>query len=243
MALLIVFFLGLFFLIGALIVRVAGKNNLAEHISISLALGAMLAVIVFDLVPDIYESFDIKQLWIPVLFIIAGVVILKVLDKFIPDHESSHSGREENLVHIGIISTVAIVLHNVIEGMTVYSVSVGSVREGLSLAMGVGLHNIPMGMLIFTAVRSEKRYKKGIILALLSLSTFVGGVLMLLVQPYLTETIVASLVALALGMVLYIVFFELMPSLFEFKGKRGVLLTILFSFAGFGIVLLSLLFE
>lgn len=68
----------------------------------------------------------------------------KGLDRFIPGHDSEHAGHPDcsdgDVIHIGIVSTIAIVIHNVIEGMAVYSMVEESIRVGLLMALGVGIH-------------------------------------------------------------------------------------------------------
>lgn len=241
MGLLITFVLGLFFLVGALIIRLTTKKELIEHLSIAMAFGAMIAIGVFDLIPDIIEEYEVKQLWLPVIFILVGVGMLKLLDRFIPEHNDS--GEEEtleNLVHIGFIAAVAISIHNIVEGMTVYSMALQSTRESFSLAIGVGLHNIPMGMLIYSTLEKEHGFKKNFVLAISVLSTFVGGILMALVSPFLTEGVISALVCVALGMVIYILLFELFPSIYHEKNKR---VSIIGTVLGVCIVFLSMLFE
>lgn len=241
MGLFITFFLGLFFMVGALIIRLTTKKELIEHLSIALAFGAMIAISVFDLIPDILEEYEVKQLWIPLIFVLAGVGILKVLDHFIPEHNDSNEVEtEENLVHIGFIAAVAISIHNIVEGMTVYSMALQSTREGFALAIGVGLHNIPMGMLIYSTLEKERGFKKHAVIAVAVLSTFVGGVLMALVSPFLTEGFISALVCIALGMVVYILLFELFPSI---RREKNRLLSAIGVIAGIFVVVLSALFE
>ena len=142
-------------------------------------------------------------------------IVLKLLDKFVPEHDNEHSlsheCTEENLMHIGIVSSLAIILHNIIEGMAVYSMTIESVKLGLLVALGVGLHNIPMGMVIYSTLEKEKKNKKIILLSLVVLSTFIGGLLMLLISNLLNEFVMGILICITLGMLLYIIIFELYP--------------------------------
>ena len=162
MGLLITFILGLFFLIGVLLVCFQKNTKVIELYSISIALGTMTALVLFDLVPEMLEHMEgISFIWI-LLLILLGIGILKGLDHFVPDHddhEAPHKCSEENLIHIGIVSLVAIVLHNIIEGMAVYSLTIESVKMGVLVALGVGLHNIPMGMVIATTMEHEPKKK------------------------------------------------------------------------------------
>ena len=163
MGLLITFVLGLFILIGVFLVKISKNTKLIENLSISVALGCMISLAVSDLFPEIYETFS-NKIYLIIIFVVIGVLILKLLDIFIPEHDHehglSHECTEENLLHIGIVSTIAIVLHNIIEGMAVYSITTESVKVGLLMALGVGLHNIPMGMVIYSTLKKEDKKKR-----------------------------------------------------------------------------------
>lgn len=142
----------------------------------------------------------------------------------------------ENSVHIGLISSLAIILHNIIEGMTVYSLSLASIRQGAVFAFGIALHNIPMGMLIYSAMAERKCSVRRTMLATVTCSTLVGGFLMYLIRDLLTESLIGALICIASGMILYIVFLELLPHVFR---TRPVLLSVISGLCGFLLVYIS----
>lgn len=243
MALLITFLLGLFIVAGALIAHFVPNRETIEDFSIALALGTMAALVFSDLLPEAIEHLE-GAYTVPVLIacIVAGIAILKVLDHFIPDHDGGftegHDCSEENYAHIGIITTVAVTLHNLIEGMAVFSIASESTEAGLLVALGVGLHNIPMGIVIASTLAPEKRPKRLGFLAAASLSTFVGGVVMALAWVAISDFAIGILIALTLGMIAYIVLFELLPHIFH---KKRFVLSGSAAALGVAIVLLSLL--
>ena len=143
-------------------------------------------------------------------------------------------------MHIGIVSSLAIILHNIIEGMAVYSMTIESVKLGLLVALGVGLHNIPMGMVIYSTLEKEKKNKKIILLSLVVLSTFIGGLLMLLISNLLNEFVMGILICITLGMLLYIIIFELIPHILHSKNK---LLSIIGIVIGVLVILISSMLE
>ena len=246
MGILITFILGLFLLAGVFVVKLAKNGEKVEQLSIAIALGTMLSLVVGDLVPEALETFHGMQLIYAGIAVVAGIVLLKVLDHFIPDHEQHHDSHEEhentaeNMIHIGIISAVAIILHNIVEGMAVYSITVDSLKVGMLVALGVGLHNIPMGMLMYSTLEKESRRKRILILVLAAVSTFAGGVLMACISPILSEMFIGILICLALGMLLYIIFFELVPHLIHTKNKWLSVIGIL---AGILVIVISSLLE
>ena len=138
------------------------------------------------------------------------------------------------------MSAIAIVLHNIVEGMTVYSVASQSLNSGITLALGVALHNIPMGAFIYSTLKSESKGKRNTILILSSFSTFIGGLVMMGLSSILSPSFFIVLMSLALGMVLYILFWELMPSALHSKEKKT---TIFGAVLGLLLVVASLFLE
>ena len=91
----------------------------------SLAFIVMLGLLFLDLIPEVIETKNI-YLIIP---IVIGFLILIVLDRIIPHHHHEHSDsscdkveHELHLNHIGIITIIALAIHNMIEGIALYSV-------------------------------------------------------------------------------------------------------------------------
>ena len=244
MGLIITFLLGIFFLAGAALIRLAKNSEWIEHLSVSLAFGSMSALVILELLPEVIEEFAREHLPAAIITVAAGIAGLWILDHFIPDHdghlESGTKDHHDNMIHIGIISAIAIILHNTVEGMTVYSLTLESIRQGALLSLGVGLHNIPMGMLIYASLENEKRSKRYLIMALASLSTFFGGLLMTLISPLLNEFVLGILICITLGMILYIIFFELISDLLR---RKHWLLSAIGSAIGVLILLASTLME
>lgn len=215
--------LGLFFLAGFAIIKITSKHGIIEYISICLAALAMIYLLAYDLVPEIIENFELREMWKAILCVVIGIAILKLLDLFVPEHEAHDASNSESLVHIGIMTAVAITLHNILEGMTVLSVATRDLTAGISLGLGVGLHNIPMGMLIFTSLEKEKGHKRFGLYFLTTISTFIGGLLMHFLSFHLTEEVLRLFECITVGMVLFILVFELVPSILKgpTKGEEG----------------------
>ena len=244
MGLFITFLLGLFFLVGVLVVSFHKNEKFVENLSISIAFGTMVSLIVFDLVPEMLEHMEGTPVLMILLFVIFGIALLKGLDFFVPDHDDEHGFHhdcsDENLVHIGIVSLVAIVLHNIIEGMAVYSLASESIKTGFLVALGVGLHNIPMGMIIASTMEHESKKNKIFSYTLACVSTFIGGLIMFFIHSLISEFVIGTLICVTLGMILYIVLFELVPHIFHSDNKK---VSVLGFILGIVIILISTLFE
>lgn len=240
MGLLVTLGLGLFIIVGAIITFVSKNNNKFVSFSISLAFSVMIMLMFVDLIPEIKEIFitefgSLLGIIFALLGVVLGIILLKILDIFIPDHDGND---KEELKHIGLISSIALVLHNVIEGMAIYTSVNNSLGSGLLLCLGIGLHNIPLGMVITsTLYKSNNSIKKTLMLVILvSLSTFLGGLIMMILSGALVnELILGILLSITLGMLIYISVFELLPKMLELKNKKSIISGILT-----GIVLIAI---
>lgn len=218
--------LGIFIVIGALIALLANKKSKVVEFSIGLAFGVIVTLIVTDLLPEIFETLGFRYIYVWLIGMVAGFLILKILDNFIPDHHEHKMSKEEsneNLVHIGVMTSLALVLHNIIEGMAVYSSCLSDASFGIALTLGIGFHNIPLGMVISSSFyHSTKNFKKTIITVLIvSLSTFLGGFVMYLLKlTEISSMLLGVLLSLTLGMLIFIVIDELLPRISDIKNKK-----------------------
>lgn len=241
--------LGLFILLGTLIVFISKNNEKFISFSLALAFGVMSSLSVLELFPEAYEHLieSVSSLWaLPILIALAilGIGILKALDHFVPHHADDeghkHSKKEhlKHLYHIGIVSSIALILHNIIEGMAVFGTASSSMTLGILVGLGVGLHNIPMGMVIASTFYKSSGTKKTIWISfLISISTFLGGLIMFFLNSWIAQDFVLGiLLSITLGMIIYIALFELLDQIIHTKNKRETIMGLLL---GISILLIS----
>lgn len=242
MGLLFTLILGVFILLGAGIVFVTKNNDRFVQFSISLAFGVMVMLIALDLLPEAYEVINQGNINSTIIYIslgiISGFLLLKVLDYFIPDHEDDSTTTEDddkNLKHIGLVSSIALVIHNVVEGMAIYLLITSDFKSGLLACIGVGLHNIPLGMVIASTFYKANKNKKNTIIIMLgiSLSTFIGGLFIHFIPLVGALDILEGIsLTVTIGMLLYILIMELLPKIVNSKKYKkttigGILLGII----------------
>ncbi len=247
MELLLTLIVGFFIVIGVLIGYFEKNNNKFNALSIGLAFGVIITLVLGEILPESYEILieEIQEyaIILIILFIILGITILKLLDFFIPHHEHEHKHHHncqnkchtEHLTHIGIIASIALILHNIIEGMTLYVTTTTSIEAGLLLCLGIGLHNLPLGFIISTTLKNKKEIVWTTILV--SISTFIGGLLMLAISSIISNLLVGILLTITLGMLIYISVFELLPQIINSNDKKYSLIGII---SGILILLISI---
>ena len=210
MALLATLFAGAFFLLGALIAWRVHDRAALEAYSVAIAFGSLALVAATDLLPEAIEAAE-ELGWLPVfVLVIGGVLALVALDRLMPDH---HAGEgEEGKAHLGAMAVLAVSVHNLAEGAAIFTIASQDISAGMALAFGVGLHNAPMGMLLYSTME-HNRARGIVVLAVASLSTFVGGFIMFALGGVIDEAITLGVVCVALGMIVYILFAELLPAM------------------------------
>jgi len=247
-ALLLTLIVGLFILIGSIIGLKYKYNKKFSDFSISIAFGVIISLIIFEILPETYEALNeqvgvVRSIIIIIILSLIGIIILKILDLFVPHHEhdAHHNHKHNNdkchnahLFHIGIISSVGVIAHNLIEGMSLYLVSSTSLISGVLLCIGIGLHNIPMGLVISSTLTASNYSKNKTLKVslIVSLATFFGGLFMFILGG-VNELIEGIFLGLTLGMLIHISIFELFHQIYHMKNKKMSILGIII-----GIVLL-----
>jgi zinc transporter ZupT len=87
-------------------------------------------------------------------------------EQLVPDAVESEGQKRKALVRMGTLITVAMIIHNIPEGMATYAGTIADARAGAGLAVAVALHNIPAGVTIAMpfAFASGSRWK-GVLIA------------------------------------------------------------------------------
>lgn len=245
LALFITFLLGFFIIIGVIIAFVLKKQKKVLDFIFAFALSILTMLILVDLLGHTIEHLGIKHIYLFILFTCLGLLIFKIIDDFVPEHEDAKMTKKEekkNIVHIGILATIALIIHNFVEGMAIYLTAANDINLGIMMALGVGLHNIPLGIIITTTLNSDKNTGKYLFCIIsLFISSFLGGLLLYLLNiNTVSDIVIGSLLALTIGMLLYIIIFELYPKVKKTTNKKitiiglvtGVIIALIGTFIG-----------
>lgn len=243
LALFITFLLGFFIIIGVIIAFFLKKQQKVLDFIFAFALSILTMLILLDLLGHTIEHLGIKHIYLFILFTCLGLLIFKIIDDFVPEHEDNKMTKKEekkNIVHIGLLATIALIIHNFVEGMAIYLTSTNDINLGIMMALGVGLHNIPLGIIITTTLNNDEKLGKYIFCIIsLFISSFLGGLLLYLLNiNTVSDVVIGSLLALTIGMLLYIIIFELYPKVKKTKNKK---ITIIGLISGIVIALISML--
>ena len=226
------FLSGLSTLIGYFSIYIKKDKNKIIKNSLALASGVMLCVSIIELIPEgiklLNKSNDTYI--IGIISITIGMLLPIIINKVI---------KEEELYKLGIISSIAIIMHNIPEGIITYLTSVKSINLGINIALAIAMHNIPEGITIAVPIYyGTKNKKKAFKIVLISaLSEPIGALLAhILLKKIITDKTIGIILLLVAGIMSYLSIVELLPKALKYKEKKK---TIIFFIIGIIIMYLS----
>lgn len=219
---------GISFIIGYFITKRVKNKEKLNLFSIGFAFSIMICLILFDLLPETLELLE-KEYLLIVVFMATGFMILKIFDLFIPEHHNECNHSVKSTTHIGLITAVALILHNIIEGLAIYSVSLNSTKLGLLMSASVFAHNLPLGIQVSSMMGERNKLKIPMIFVLCFSAVF-GVLIMNISNIVLSDFALGVFISITLGMILYIVVCELFKEVREHIKSKTVVLGIILGF-------------
>lgn len=226
-ALLITLLAGLATAIGAGIAFVVKKDNMKVlSVGLGFSAGVMIFLSFVDIIPSAGEMlknvFPNKHEWIVYISFIIGILIAILIDYFLPDHvdEDEMLNPEKPAKHnsmikrAGLMTAIAICVHNFPEGMATFMTSTQDITLGLSVGLAIAIHNIPEGIAVALPVyqATGKRRYAMLYAALSGISEPIGAIIgMFLLHIFLPEMMVGASMAAVAGIMIYISFDTLLP--------------------------------
>ncbi len=156
--------------------------------------------------------------------------------RFVGNAENSKNleqlGNAENLGAMkrsGIFFALAIVVHNLPEGFAMFVAGNEEFARGALIAFAVALHNIPLGLTISIpfVYSSDSRKKAFFVPLLVGLAEPVGAIfaaILLIFLPGISANFLGILDAVIAGVMVFIVFSELLPMIERLGEKKFSLL-------------------
>ena len=159
-----------------------------------------------------------------VLFFFIGIAFIAIVDLMVPEPENPHNyeGIEEpkspdashQLMRTGVMTALAIGIHNFPEGLATFASALSDVHVGIFIAVAIAIHNIPEGIAVSMPLyyATGNRNKAFLYSFLSGVSEPVGALIgYLLLMPFLTSTVLAGTLAFVAGVMIYISLDELLP--------------------------------
>lgn len=226
-ALLMSFFAGLATVIGGFFTFFIKRNSIK---GLSVGLGFSAGVMIFLSFTEILKNSNMMLIkyfphhsqWVVFLGFILGILVAILIDYFMPDHiEDDLFGAQEQCDHsrhkikrAGLLTAIAICIHNFPEGMATFFVTTQNVALGATVAMAIAIHNIPEGIAVALPIYHATGKKRLAIwyTFLSGISEPIGAILGLVaLQYFLPAGAIGLLFAAVGGIMVYISFDTILP--------------------------------
>ena len=234
--LLMTFLAGFATVIGGFITFFVHKSNIKI---LSLGLGFSAGVMIFVSLTEILDTaqgllqtyYPNRYHWLLFWGFIAGVVISKLIDEFIPDHVEEEDFQDEcaladeqckhkhRIKRAGLLTAIAIAIHNFPEGLGTFLVSSQNLTLGASVAIAIALHNIPEGIAVALPIyHATGKKRKAIWYSFWTgITEPIGAIIGLcLMHWFFPEAFVGFLLIAVVGIMIYISFDTLLPLSHEY---------------------------
>ncbi|HNQ67150.1 MAG TPA: zinc transporter ZupT [Bacteroidales bacterium] len=225
----ITLFAGLSTGIGSLISFFAKKTN-TKMLSFSLGLsgGVMMYISFIEMLPNsinlLKNTFGNSGPWYAIIAFFGGITISLIIDKLVPEKNNPHEVRfvesmnsevdKAKLHRVGIITAIAITIHNFPEGIATFISAYADLEMGIPVAIAVAIHNIPEGIAVAVPIYfATGSKKKAMRLSFLSgLAEPLGALIaFLIIMPFINDTVLGIIFAVVAGIMVFISFDELLP--------------------------------
>lgn len=216
-----------------------GRSKKVVTFSLGFAAGVLISVSFTELLPSAQEltaNYTGKRIGVllTIFCLIAGMLVSYAIDRLIPHQKSDESGDmvHANLFRTGVVSTLAIAMHNLPEGIATFMAGYKDAALGVSIAVAISLHNIPEGISvsipIYAATGSKKRALYYTFLS--GVAEPAGAILaFLILRPIINDLFLGIVFSLISGIMLYVAIEEMIPSSRQYGHTRLALFS---SFAG-----------
>lgn len=234
---------------GALVLfkKKLSSNTLAA--SLGLSAGVMIFISLAELLPEAQaEIVAIGSVKygeaLTLLAFFGGMGIIMLIDFLVPEYENPHevselsledgsqssqSNKEKALHKLGILSALAIAIHNFPEGIATFIGALNDPQMGASITFAISIHNIPEGIAVAIPIYYATKSKgKALLYATLSgFSELLGALLCMAVTAIFGVDLSAGgpafplILAAVSGIMIYISLDELLPTA-EKYGKHHI---------------------
>ncbi|MGG7145089.1 zinc transporter ZupT [Clostridium nigeriense] len=236
-AFLITLFAGLATGIGSLIAFLAKSTN-KKFLSVSLGFsaGVMIYVSMVEIFVKAKDSLVLAKgvkvgSWITVISFFGGMLLIAIIDKFVPSGENPHEVRsipseeseeEKNkrgLLRTGVFTALAIAIHNFPEGLATFVSALSDMKIAIPIAVAIAIHNIPEGISVSVPIYyATGDKKKAFMYSFLSgMAEPVGAIVGYgLLRNFFNDLSFGIIFAMVAGIMVFISLDELLPAAKEY---------------------------
>lgn len=204
--------------------------------------GVMIYVSLIEIFPQANQMLvtsmgKVAGSWTAVAAFFGGIFLIAVIDKVIPSTENPHETRKvedmqdctsikdssNKLMKMGILTAIAIAVHNFPEGIATFFSSLEDPHLGIAITIAIAIHNIPEGIAVSVPIyyATGSRIKAFNYSFLSGLSEPLGALLgYLFLMPFMNDRVFGIMFALVAGIMVFISLDELLPTAIEYEEEH-----------------------
>lgn len=201
-------------------------------LSLSFSAGIMIYVSFMAILPEGIELIESymghRGELIALAAFFGGMLITAIVEKLVHkfggdihshhhdhDHHSHEDHDDEHLSKLGLMSAIAIAIHNLPEGLAIFTAGLKDISVAIPIAAAVILHNIPLSIAISVPIyHSTGSKKKAFTYSLLvGLCQPLGAIIgYILLSQFFNDFVFGILFSIVAGIMIFVSLDELLPS-------------------------------
>lgn len=233
---------GISTLLGGLIVFINFKDkDKFIVLALSFSLSVMLTLSIFELIPEstIILINNYGFAWAIILsiavFYLGKILVTKI------ENRLTLLGKKNNLYRVGVLSMLALMIHNFPEGIATFMTAYNDLSMGINLGIAIMLHNIPEGISISAPIYYATGSRgKGILYSFISgLAEPLGAIMAyIILKNFINNTTISIILILVAGIMITLAIEEMLPEVNKYNKKKETIIGLI---SGTIIVLVNLL--
>ncbi|HEY0720439.1 MAG TPA: zinc transporter ZupT [Gammaproteobacteria bacterium] len=242
--------------IGSAIASFTQRNNTAFlSATLGFSAGVMIYVSFLELLPSARQLLtagygQLHGSWLMHGGFFAGVGLILLIDYAVPVEHNPHHARlakemgqpaeDHELQRIGLLTALAITIHNFPEGIATFMSTIEHPMVGVTIAIAIALHNIPEGISIAVPIyfATGSRHRAFWYSFATGLAEPIGAVIAYLaLRPFLNDLLQGVVLATVAGIMVFISLDQLIPNAKKYGSGHQAVYGLI---AGMGLMALTL---
>lgn len=214
---------------------VSEKYKSLFSLSLSFSAGIMIYVSFMEMLPEgihlIEDYMGEGHSWVGLIWFFFGMFLTAVIEKFVHafaggfhthnhshhkgDHHDHNHHDDSHLSKLGLMSAVAIAIHNVPEGLALFTTGINDMAMAYPVAFAIIIHNIPLAVAISVPLvySTGSRKKAFIYTSLVGLMQPIGAIIgYLLLANFLNDMVLGIMLSVVAGIMIFVSLDELLPA-------------------------------
>lgn len=199
------------------------KINKFITFCLTLSISVMIGISITDLIPTSFFNVMLNyKLLVGISIIIVafslGIISVSVINRLMNNNSNS-------LYKLGILSMLALMLHNFPEGIATFIGSVKDTNLGIKLSLAIMFHNIPEGISIAVPIYYATGSKKKALF-----NTFLSGIAeplgaffaFILFKNYVNDLMISIVLLFVAGIMITLSINEMLPKALSYKENNFI---------------------